>query len=99
MRTPWKKRLFKFSKKLVATLNLATLKQVIVLPKRTTESKSAIKKNLQKLKMEDILVINKFLLIIVCSLLPRTLVEIKDPSQYGKNQQANGFKRNIKSKN
>ena len=42
MRTPWKKRLFKFSKTLVATLNLATLKQVIVLPKGTTESKSAI---------------------------------------------------------
>ena len=42
MRTPWKKRLFKFSKKLVATLNLATLKQVIVLLKGTTESKSAI---------------------------------------------------------
>ena len=37
MTTPWKKRLFKFSKKLVATLILPTLKRVIVLPKGMTE--------------------------------------------------------------
>ena len=33
------------------------------------------------------------------TLIPCTLVEIKGSSQYGKNQLANGFKRNSKSKN
>ena len=37
MTSPWKKRLFKFSKKLVAKLILATLKRVILSPKGTTE--------------------------------------------------------------
>ena len=66
MTTPWKKRLFKFSKKLVARLILPTVNHVIVLPKkndRVTMKFSrrkdcqrvlSVKKNLQKLKMEDI---------------------------------------------
>ena len=37
MSTLWKKRLFKFSKKLVATLISAALKRAIVLPNGMTE--------------------------------------------------------------
>ena len=61
MTTPWKKRLFKFSKKLIPTLILATLKRAIVLPKGMWFSRRkdfqrvlSIKNSLQKLKMVDI---------------------------------------------
>ena len=65
MTTPLKKRLVKFSKKLVATLMLATLKRVTVSPKRMTEllwsfqgedcqQALSVKKNPQKIKMKEI---------------------------------------------
>ena len=66
MTTPWKKRLFRFLKKLVAILILPTVNHVLVLPKKNDrgivkfsrrkdcQRVLSVKKNFKKLKMEDI---------------------------------------------